>query len=112
MGMLTRFNVKVDGDGCYDLHKLERAQYLHFRNAFVEKRLYWPGKEFIDEKRAFSMDLLLNVICMAMCGKIPEEMHILESVKSKVKLVPSDDDGKHLGALIFLSQSKAYNTRP
>ena len=49
------------------------------------------------------MDLLLNVICMAMCGKIPEEMHILESVKSKVKLVPWNDDGKHHGALIFLN---------
>ena len=76
---------------------------MNFRNAFVEKRFFWPGKEFVDGKRALSMDLLLNVICMAMCGKIPEEMHILESVKSKVKLVPWNDDGKHHGALIFLN---------
>jgi hypothetical protein len=49
---------------------------------------------------------------MALCGKIPEDMHILESVKSKVKLVPNEEDGKHHAALVFLSQPKAFNSRP
>jgi len=40
---------------------------------------------------------------MALCGKIPEDLHKFDAVKLKVKLTPNENDGKRHAALVFVN---------
>ena len=51
-----------------DFNKLNNDQYLSFRHAFVEKRMF--NKTFAANNGSRAMDIILQVICQILCNKV------------------------------------------
>lgn len=108
--ILSKFGVQSDSDGFYDLSKLTREQYLHFRNEFVEQRNH--NESWARAKNQKAIDLLLNSVCMAMCKRIPEELGIDAAINNKVKMVAPIQSSKRVAAVIKVSEDRAHNPNP
>lgn len=69
-----------------DLTKLSSEQYVLFRHAFVEERLY--DETLMQNEGYRAIELVLNAICMIVCKKVPSELSSikLDSLISKIKL--------------------------
>ena len=53
-----------------DFTRLTNEQYIAFRHAFVEERMYDPT--YKTNKGQKAMDLILSALCMIMCNKLPK----------------------------------------
>jgi uncharacterized protein YqcC (DUF446 family) len=77
---------KPDSDQ-YDFSKLNMQQYIQFRHAFVEERLCNPIYAHVENPKA--MDMILNVICMVLCNRVPKGLvpFKMDQVVNKIRLV-------------------------
>lgn len=87
--MCETFKVSVPtaGNG-YDLTKLTREQYLLFKNVFVDKCMY--HNVFSNNKDQKAIQMILNVICMLLCKRLPEGVvnFKTDDLTKKIKLLP------------------------
>ena len=62
-------------------------QYLAFKHAFVEERLY--NETFKANKGTKAMDLILSTLCAILCHRVPKGIvpFRADSLAGKVKLV-------------------------
>ena len=99
--MLEQFKIGLNVNGFYELAKMTKEQYIKFRNAFVEERMY--KQEFIKNANRKAMDNILNAICMIICKKLPNEISTPPTLHMKVKLVAPKADPKPEKAVVTLS---------
>ena len=85
--LIASFKLSKNSSDQYDFTKLKDDQYIAFRHAFVEKRMFNPT--YMANKGAKAMDLILSVLCMVLCNKIPKGVVSFrpDSLISKIKLV-------------------------
>ena len=99
--MLEQFKIGLNVNGFYELAKMTKEQYIRFRNVFVEERMFKP--EFIKNTNRKVMDLILSIICMIICKKLPAEISVPATLNTKVKLIAPKVDSKPEKAVVTLS---------
>lgn len=84
---LAELNVNVNSSGAFELNKLTKEQYLKFRFLFIEKRAH--NSLWIKNSNAKAMELLLSVLVLVLCKKIPTELGLakVENLHNKIKLL-------------------------
>ena len=62
-------------------------QYIAFRHAFVEERMYHETYRTNTNQKAIEM--ILSVVCMVLCNRVPKGVVVFrtESIASKIKMV-------------------------
>ena len=85
--LVSTFKLPKNSQDCLDFTRLNNEQYLAFKHAFVEERMYNPI--FKSNKGHKAMDLILTAVCMILCNKVPKGAVSFrtESLASKIKLV-------------------------
>jgi len=85
--LIQPFKLPRNSVDCLDFTKLTPDQYLAFRYAFVEERMF--NETFMSNKGSKAMDMILSVICMIVCNRIPKGVVSFrtDSLASKIKLV-------------------------
>ena len=70
-----------------DFSRLTAQQYIAFRHAFVEQRMYNPT--YVANKGHKAMDMVLTVICMVLCNRVPKGAVSFrtDGLAAKIKLV-------------------------
>jgi hypothetical protein len=71
---------------------MSKEQFLRFRNLFVEERMCNPI--MIHNTNGKAMDLLLGIVCLIMCKKMPSEVPVSATLHTKIKLVAPQNDPK------------------
>jgi len=76
-----------NNEGILDFTKLNMEQYLAFRHAFVEQRMY--NETYRANTGARAMTLILDSICMVLCNRVPKGIVSFrpDSIISKIRLV-------------------------
>lgn len=71
----------------YDFSRVTNEQYIAFRHAFVEERMFNPT--YRANKGSQAMDLLLSVICMVLCNRVPKGLvpFRTDQLISKIRMV-------------------------
>ena len=84
---MAELKVGVNNLGAYELYKMTKEQYLHFRNLFINKRAY--NTLWLANHDAKAMELLLSCLVLILCKKIPSELNLakVENLHTKVKLL-------------------------
>lgn len=86
--LIQTFKVpKNPNDGSLDFSRLTNEQYIAFRHSFVEKRMY--NKTYMLNRGNKAMELILTVICMIVCNRVPKGVVPFNTANlaSKIKLV-------------------------
>lgn len=85
--LIQMFKLPKNSQDCLDFTRLNNEQYLQFRHAFVEERMFNPVFQTNSGHKA--MDLILSAICMILCNRIPKGVvpFRTEGLASKIKLV-------------------------
>lgn len=85
--LVQTFKLPRNSQDCLDFTKLNSEQYIAFKHAFVEERMYNPI--FKSNKGYKAMDLILNAICMILCNRLPKGAVSFrtDNLASKIKLV-------------------------
>jgi len=85
--VIAPFKLTRNSADCLDFTRLTNDQYVAFRHAFVEKRMF--NETFIANKGHKAMDLLLTTICMVLCNRIPKGVVSFrtDGLASKIKLI-------------------------
>lgn len=81
--------------------KMNKEQYLQFRNLFIDERLH--KQEWTDNRNAPAMELLLRAFCLVMCKKLPAEFHPPTNLHVRIHLSPQKACEKPLGAIVRLT---------
>lgn len=68
--VISSFKLPRNANDTLDYTKLTADQYIAFRHAFVEQRMYNPT--YMANKGGRAMDLILSVLCMVLCNKVPK----------------------------------------
>ena len=63
--LIQSFKLSRTSSDFYDFTKLSAEQYIAFKHAFVEERMYNPI--FKANKGYKAMDIILNAVCMILC---------------------------------------------
>ena len=80
---------------------MQKEQYLQFRNLFIDERLH--KEEWIKNRNANAMELLLRAFCLIMCKKLPTEVHAPANLHAKIHLSPAKTSQKEVGAIVRLT---------
>lgn len=108
--MLEKFEIKVNAQGgFFELAKMNKEQYLRFRNLFIDERLY--KVEYRENKQDSAMELLLRTFCLVMCKKLPTDVTFPPSLHSKIHLVPAKTTQKEVGAIVRLTIPQKKNPK-
>ena len=102
---LKTLKVKTNKDGSYDLSRLDKAQYLAFRSAFVENRMMDPQL-----KASETTKLVLTSLCLVLCKRVPAECEIprISRLHDKVRLLqPAAPVEGEAGAVLVLKGQKS-----
>ena len=85
--LIQTFKLPKTSSDFLDFTKMNSEQYIAFKHAFVEERMYNPI--FKANKGYKAMDLILNAICMILCNKLPKGAVSFNtnSLPGKIKLV-------------------------
>lgn len=85
--LVQTFKLPRNSVDCLDFTRLSTDQYLAFRHAFVDQRMFNPT--FIANEGQKAMDMILSAICMIMCNRVPKGVVSFrtDSLASKIKLV-------------------------
>jgi hypothetical protein len=87
--MCEAFRVPMPSAGnSYDLSRLNKEQYLQFKNVFVEQCMY--HSVFSKNKNQKAIQMILNVLCMLICRRLPEGIvpFNTQDLTKKIKLLP------------------------
>lgn len=78
---------KNSSDGSLEFSRMNNDQYIAFRHAFVEERMY--NDTYRANKGHKAMDIILSVICMVLCHRVPKNVVAFraENLSQKIKLV-------------------------
>ena len=68
--VIEQLKVIKGGNDLYDFTRLSSDQYMVFRHAFVTERMFIDTYKVVENPRA--MDMLLSVLCMVLCGRVPK----------------------------------------
>jgi len=62
-------------------------QYIAFRHAFVEERMF--NDVYRDNKGHQAMDLILQTLCMILCNRLPKGVvpFRIDSLSSKIRFI-------------------------
>ena len=85
--LVQTFKLPKNSNNDFEFNRMNPEQYMAFKHAFVEERMYNPI--FKANKGYKAMDLILNAICMILCGKLPKNVVSFgtSNLASKIKLV-------------------------
>lgn len=85
--VISGFKVPKTNNDSLDFTKLTNEQYIAFRYAFVEMRMFNPTYQANKGSRA--MDLILSVLCMVICNRVPKGVVSFrtDNLTSKIKMV-------------------------
>jgi len=85
--VIDSFRLNRNSMDQYDLTKLNSQQYVMFRYHFVEQCMHNPTYQNVENPKA--MELLLSVLCMALCNKVPKGVvpYKMDQVYHKIRLV-------------------------
>ena len=85
--LIQSFRLPKNSHDQPDFGRLTMEQYLQFRHAFVEERMY--NDVYMANKGHQAMDLILGTICMILCNRVPKGLvsFRIEGLSSKIKLV-------------------------
>ena len=101
---LKSLKVKTNKDGSYELSKMDKAQYLAFRSAFIENRMMDPKL-----KESETNKLLLTALCLVLSKRVPAECEIpkISRLHDKVRLKQSSVLAEdNLGAVLVVKGQK------
>lgn len=105
--MMEKFEIKVNAGGFYELAKMNKDQYLLFRNLFIEERL--NKDEWIKNRNSNAMEILLRTFCMVMCKKLPSEIQAPANLHIRIHVSPHKASEKPLGAIVRLTIPQKKN---
>ena len=85
--LVLSFKLPKNSSENFDFTKMSTEQYYQFRHVFVEERMY--DTVFAGNKGSKAMDLILSVLCMILCNKVPKNLVSFrpDSLASKIKLM-------------------------
>ena len=85
--LVQSFKLPKTSSDNLDFSKLNTDQYYQFRHAFVEQRMHNPTYQA--NKGGKAMDLILSVLCMVLCNKVPKGLVSFrtEPLAHKIKLI-------------------------
>jgi hypothetical protein len=85
--VLADLKVTVHDKGHYELSKMSKEAYIHFRYHFLENRMGYDNWKI--NRNEQTMTLLLSSLLLIMCRKIPSELGLtkIDMLHNKVKLM-------------------------
>lgn len=107
--MMDKFEIKVNSGGFYELAKMNKEQYLLFRNLFIDERLH--KEELLKNRNSNAMEILLRTFCMVMCKKLPTDIQFPANLHIRVHLSPVKIADKPLGAIVRLTIPQKKNPK-
>lgn len=109
--LVKGFNHGMQENGLhYKMDKLDREQYLQFRNAFIEDLN--EEESWKCAKKRNVLEQMLNAVVLAMCYKVPMELNVSCDMCARINLCPRMDSGKKCGAVLRVNDTRAFSTRP
>ena len=78
---------KSQSDGSLEFHRIKDDQYIAFKHAFVEQRLF--NETYKGNKGNKAMDLILSTLCAVLCNRVPKGIvpFSINTLQGKIKLV-------------------------
>ena len=85
--LIATFKLPKNNEGILDFTKLNMEQYLAFRHAFVEERMFNETYKANTGQRAIT--LILDSVCMILCNRVPKGVVQFrpDSIINKIRLV-------------------------
>lgn len=85
--LIASFKLPKNAQENLDFTKVTDQQYIAFRHAFVEERMY--NSVYKNNSGQNAMEMLLSVLCMIICNRVPKGVVVFrsESIAHKVKLI-------------------------
>ena len=85
--LVASFRLPKNAQENLDFTKMTDQQYIAFRHAFVEERMYHETYRTNSNQKAIEM--ILSVVCMVLCNRVPKGAVVFrtESIAHKIKMV-------------------------
>ena len=85
--LVTSFKLPKNSNDCPDFTKLTQEQYMQFRHALVTEKMH--NATYAGNQGVMAMELILTVLCMVLCNKIPKGVvpFRVDPLINKIKLV-------------------------
>ena len=85
--LISTFKLPKTSSDLIDFARMNNEQYIAFRHAFVEERLY--NETYRKNKGHKAMDLILSVLCQVLCNRVPKGIVSFrtESLAQKIRMV-------------------------
>lgn len=107
--VMAELKVSVHDKGHYELAKMSKEAYIHFRYHFLENRMGYDNWKI--NRNEQTMNLLLSSLLLIMCKKIPSELGLtkIDMLHNKVKLMAppaGNTEEKPVSAVVRISSLK------
>ena len=85
--LISSFKLPKNAQDTIDFTRMNNEQYIAFRHAFVEERMYHPI--YKKNKGHHAMEIILTSLCIVLCNRVPKGVvpFRVDQLISKIKLV-------------------------